>query len=340
MVQYIDPADSFEWKRNRNKFENQIQIWCLDHAIDFFGTYSAVVPGKSDKIVKLTIFELVLGNPELMALNLTLRQCNKHLFYITDNLLDYSKLQEFDHITFVSIPELFGIISLYQIQPNTSPSRLYNCFIQRVDPTRQSWFYFLHHHDLLDKGYVTFLLSQVDWYADCKTGLELYDWIHDKHSLNQIEHFDRAYHELRSKVPYRNFDLTTSLYEYANDCKYSLVLETYATRDDSAAFCFTEKTHRALQTPTINLFFSQKNSLTHLVQLGFRIPDVMLEIDTCSWQARQQALLEILVNDPIEFDHENQYNDAIHNRELIRQYKTEFIKGDFLEKILTEIKEA
>lgn len=336
MVEYDTPIDSVEWQTHRGAFETKIKSWCLDHGFGFFGTCDQIEPSKSDKIVKMTIFELIYNRSQLTALNAVMGKNGTHLFYLTDNLLDHSKLCQFEHITFVSIPELLGMVSLSTIRYNTSPSRLYNCFIQRVDSVRQSWFYLLHHHNLLDQGYVSFLLYQYACYSD-KTGVELYDWIHTQYALDKLPHFDAAYHALRPLVPFRNFDQSADLRTQASDCKYSLVLETYAINDDSAAFSFTEKTHRALQTPTINLIFSQQNSLTHLVGLGFQIPDFMQEIDQHPWQVRQQKMLDILIDDDFDFDVDSLYNQAMHNRDLIAIQKQKFLHGGFLEKIFLDI---
>lgn len=336
LVLYEEPADSAEWRINRTKFEHQIRSWCYDHGIGFFGTYDQIELSNFDKFVKLCVFELIEDQATLTSLDQVLGCNGQHLFYLTDNLLDTEKTETFKHITFVPITELLGILSLSTINPNPSPSRLYNCFIQRVDSVRQSWFYFLQHHELLPKGYVTFLLFQYRFYSD-KTGIELYDWIHQNYKLYNLPHFDKAYHRLRPHVPYRNFPETTDLYKYASDCKYSLILETYAVEDDRIGFCITEKTHRALQTPTINLIFAQQRSLFHLSQLGFQISNQMLEIDSLPWIERQRRILEILIDDCFDFDATMLYNQAIHNRELIRGYKQQFLKGHFLDGIFSDI---
>lgn len=333
---YKAPADFADYLNNRSKFEHQIKSWCKHNDIGFFSTYDKIELLNFDKFVKLCVFELIADQATLTALDRTLKSNGQHLFYLTDNLLDPKKTEPFKHITFVSITELLGIVSLHTVSPNPSPSRLYNCFIQRVDSVRQSWFYFLQHHELLPKGYVTFLLFQHRFYSD-KTGIQLYDWIHQNYELYNLPHFDQAYHQLRPHVPYRNVPETTDLYKYASDCKYSLVLETYAVEDDSVGFCITEKTHRALQTPTINLIFAQQRSLFHLSQLGFQISDQMLKIDRLPWIERQQRILEILIDDCFDFDAKMLYNQAIHNRELIRGYKQQFLKGDFLDGIFSDI---
>jgi hypothetical protein len=340
MITYVEPTDSREWTVHRNKFERDFSLWCLKNKVSFFNTYQQVQPSEFNKIVKLKIFELIDSFEYLKQLDDTLNINGQKLFYITDNLINTHQSKIFKNIKIISVPELLGIIRTTAIKPiNKDPLKLFNCFIQRVDSIRQSWFYFLKHHNLLDKGYVSFLLYQLSFYSD-KTGLELFDYNHYTYQLDKIEHFHNAYMSMRDQVPYRNFLPTSDLVSLTKNTKYSLVLETYATEDDHIGYCYTEKLHRALQSPTINLYFSQKNSLTELAKLGFKIDNWLLDIDQLSWVDRQQKLLNILVSDSIDFSPETLYNNAMHNRHLISNYKKQLLNGEYLDKILNEITEA
>jgi len=344
---HINTAD-FGWQELRKQFENKVKQWCNKNNIGFFGTYKPsdenllsnmqpLLESKHTKLVKLRIFELIRESSlDLMQIDVKLGNSGKHLYYLTDNIVDTTQTVKLENITVISSPELFGIIDCPEIKKPTKPSKLFNCFVQRTESVRQSWFYFLKHHDLLDKGFVSFLLYQYKSYSD-KTGLELFDWIHTHYELNNVPHFEQAYQDLRSQVPYQNFDEKGNLYEYVNDSKYSLVLETYAINDGHIGYCYTEKIHRALQTPTVNLLFSQQHSLSALAQLGFKIDNFMLQIDKLPWIERQQKLLDVLVKDLVAFDPDLLYNNALHNQDLIQNYKQEFLKGQFLDKIFTTI---
>jgi hypothetical protein len=336
-IESIDSVDQYEWREHRNNFENTIKLWCLQNNVDFFGTYNTIRFSKKEKIVKLTVFELMAGSKELYELDKLCVQENKQIFYITDNLVDDSNLH-LQSIKILSVTELFGMVSQFDIQLMSNPSKLYNCFIQRVDQVRQSWFYFLQHHDLLDKGYVSFLLYQIQSYSELE-GLELYDFIHKKYMMEKLPHFQQAYLDLRHNVPYRNFEENADLSVYLKDSKYCITLETYATEDLHIASCYTEKVQRALQFPSINLFFAQQNSLSKLKQIGFEIEDFMLEIDKHPWIQRQQMILDILVNDSIEFSPKELYNRAMHNKNLNKKYKDEFSKGKFYNKIFDKVLE-
>jgi len=334
-IEEVNSNDQFEWRTHRSNFEKTICKWCLNNNIDFFGTYDILTLPKNNKAVKLTVFELMSGLEELQQLDIECNVENKKIFYITDNLVDEHSLK---NIKIISVNELFGMISQFDIEyPN--PKILYNCFMQRVDSVRQSWFYFLKHYNLLDKGYVSFLLYQIKEYADL-SGIELYDFIHETYQLHKLPHFHQAYLDMREKVPFRNFEENNNLAEYLKECKYSLTLETYATQDSHVASCYTEKLQRAIQFPTINLLFSQQNSLSKLHNLGFDIDQHMLDIDKQPWITRQQLILDILINDSIEFNQKTAYDRAMHNKNKFKHYKDEFLKGNFYNRIFDIILET
>jgi hypothetical protein len=224
-----------------------------------------------------------------------------------------------------------GVTASYgDVEVTTYPTKLYNCFIQRVCPTRQSWFYFLHHYDLLDKGYVSVLMKQLSSYSNL-TGQELFDFIHHKYQLNQLPHFEKSYQELRSKVPYRNFTETNNLLPLILDSKFSLVLETYALEDDTNHWCFTEKSLRSLQFPTISLLFLQKYGISKLRELGFEFDSIIDSIDALPWQQRQQQLLQFLINNSVDFDSKTLYNQSQHNRQLLKSWKTTYNNVNFFD---------
>ena len=332
----LNPGDVPSWG-HRFDFANKIKKWCRANNIGFFGTYIPIdLESQYTKLVKLRHFEYMDSNDYLMDIDVKLGKSGKHLFYLTDNIVDTTKTSKYKNITVIVIIELFGMISCPEIKKPTKPSKLFNCFIQRVESVRQSWFYFLKHYDLLDKGFVSFLLTQRPDYTD-KQGLELFDWIHTHYKLNQLPHFEQAYQALRPHVPYQNFEEISDLSGYTADSKYSLVLETFATEDDHVGYCYTEKIHRALQTPTVNLLFVQQHALSALEKLGFKIDSSMLAIDKLPWIERQQKILDILVNDLVSFDPDMLYNNALYNRDLIKNYQQELLKGKFLDRIFTTI---
>jgi predicted outer membrane protein len=51
-------------------------------------------------------------------------------------------------------------------------------------------------------------------------------------------------------------------------------------------------------------------------------------------------LLDILINDSVDFDPKTLYNSAMHNRDKLANYKTDFDKGDFYNMIFDMVSEV
>ena len=265
----------------------------------------------------------------------------KKIWFVTDNLIDQDR-HSFKNIRILSFPQLLGMAARDNRENDISfsaPSRLYNCFMQRCEFVRQSWFYFLLLEGLLDKGYVSYLLYQLDDYSKL-TGVDLFDFIHYNKGLDQLQKFQGAHQALRSRVPYRNFKENFDLITYINDSKYSIILETYAVDDDRYQWCFTEKALRSLQSNTINLFFAQKYSIKCLENLGLEIDPINQQWDGDEWVIRQRKILEILKNDDVPFDVESQKSRCSHNRSLLQSWKTEYQRSDFFNSLIEEIESS
>jgi len=269
--------------------------------------------------------------------------CHKHgrrIWFVTDNIIEQEKFS-FDHIKILSYPELLGMTASSDViyDPNPMPSRLYNCFIQRCESVRQSWFYFLWLEKILDQGYVSYLLYQLEDYSKL-TGVDLFDFIHYNKGLDQLEKFNTAYQSLRSQVPYKNFPENFDLITYINDSKYSVILETYAIQDDFSQWCFTEKLIRSLQSNTINLLFAQKHSVKKLQELGLEIDEINQQWDHDDWIHRQRKILDILKNDAVQFDAQKQKDRCRHNRDLLQSWKLDYCRSDFFDPLVEDIKTA
>jgi hypothetical protein len=186
-----------------------------------------------------------------------------------------------------------SVYGIYYMQPrpwHRNITKNFNCFINRNDPIRQSWFYLLYHRDLLNHGYVSFsgrsrMHSSLDHY-------ELFDQIHNE-TLNS---FDSIYHDIRKLIPYKNFHETGDLCDTILSTKFSIILETYFERTD--ALTFSEKIFRALQVPRPWLLFHATNSVSILRELGFYVYDDIIDhsydkFDTTHYSIeRQESILE------------------------------------------------
>lgn len=252
----------------------------------------------------------LLPEPDFwQSLNNILRNRDRKAIVISDNIHDNQQWSsQYSQIQFFSVPELIYVSLPYYLseeQTEVLPKKkLFNCLINRVESVRQSWFYFLYLKDLLDKGYVSFLLEQPEFYFDDnvkRTKQEIFEYNHYTFNLDQLSTFQQAFENLKQRVPYKNFEEPEpgKFHELCESCKYSLTLDTYATRDDHGAIIVTDKVIRSLQLYSIPLFFSQKGTAHALDKLGLKIEPAMLELDNLDWTSRQQKLLNILEDDAI-----------------------------------------
>jgi len=308
-----------------NLVENTLQQKCLQAGIGFLKRSDNQISASTNKekyLLQISTRDLVLDADYYKNFNQQLQKVEKQLLVCTDNIVEY---ESFSNIKFLCHKALIGIKHLhvntdcYKLLTDHSPTKLFNCFIHRTDSVRQSWLYFLHHYDLLDQGYVSYLLFQLKDYSKL-TGVDLYDYVHHNFQLDELEHFCRAYQALRDKVPYQNFKENSILSDKILDSKYSLVLDTYAICDDYNSWFFSEKVARALMLPTCPLLFLQKGTLTKLSNLGLVIAKSNLDIDQLHWQVRQKNLLEILSNDTQEYNFTELKNTALYNHNLLKTF--------------------
>jgi hypothetical protein len=270
-------------------------------------------------MVMFKIQDPLLGDIDYWkSINHEFASCDKKLLVCTDN---YVLTDDFSHIQFLSHKALIGLKSLHvntdwfdSLVYNHSPKRLFNCFNHRVCAVRQSWFYFLHNRKLLDSGYVSFLFY--NWQDESQSELDLFEKNHNKF-LNSLDHFNKAYAELKSQIPFRNFVENTVLWDKICDSKYSLVLDTSAPDDDQIGLFISEKVARVLMLPSIDLLFLQKQTLQGIESMGLVSHTNSLGIDHMSWHDRQLNLLQALQNNDIQYDFKKLLEQARHNHAVL-----------------------
>jgi hypothetical protein len=181
---------------------------------------------------------------------------------VTDNFIQR------DHIALW--PEFYGNYLYnpeYELRP---PKYLFNCFISRSDPFRQSWLYKFQQQNLIDQGLITFNLDyRATDLVHLKGTVELFDVLFS--CGNEI--FESEHKILRNRVPFCNFN--TSLEQAIIDSKVSIVLETYFDREEVIAF--SEKIFRALQLPRPLLLFSAPGAIEHIRHCGFDVLDDLVD---------------------------------------------------------------
>ena len=332
----IDSVDQLKWRYERSNITSLINKFCEKNKISFLNkNINSIKLCQHDQIVIMWLFDRVPSMATWHEVNNLCQNLGKKCYLVTDNILNFENLP---FVEFFSYPKLLGITASYNnIEFDaTNPTKLYNCFIQRVDSVRQTWFYLLHHFNLIDKGYVSLLMKQLVTYSSL-VGKDLYDYIHYNYQLDQLPHFDMAYKQTRDLIPFRNFVEQENLLPLIKNSKYSLILETYATDDDIDCWCFTEKTLRALQFPTIPLIFAQKNGVQKLKNLGFEVGQHHDALDNQDWISRQLALIDLLVKDLLEYDWNTVYNSSKHNQSLLLDWKQRYQQPKFFESFFEKV---
>jgi hypothetical protein len=249
-------------------------------------------------------------------------------YIVTDNYL-----QRDHHALWPQLYSMYLAELEYQLR---APDRLYNCFINRIDPFRQSWLYQLQRRGWIDQGYVTYNLYMNDrnlknfpW----KTQQELYQGMFEQG--NQI--FAQEHEALRARVPINN--LSSTLEQAIIDSRVTIVLETYVDRPDSISL--SEKIFRSLQLPRPWLLFASMGAVEHVRRCGFDTLDDVVDhgYDTEPTPARRQEL----ILDQVANWQSRQYNTQLverllaaqaHNKNRLRQLVLELP-----EKIVTTVEQ-
>jgi hypothetical protein len=212
------------------------------------------------------------------------------------------------------------------IQPH-KPIKKFNCFINRMDPIRQSWFYQLIRRNLFDQGLVSFNMdiSRHIINGQCNPGdnpLTVFEQQFQQH----LQIFQPEHNVSKTMVPYRNFDcdLQTAIMQ----TKFSIVLETYFDRNE--VITFSEKIFRCLKLPRPWVMFAMKNAVAYLRDLGFDVLDNIVDhaYDSIEFEIdRQGAVLDqcqiMCLRELTDSDIHRCEQAAIHNQSLLNKlFKT------------------
>lgn len=207
------------------------------------------------------------------------------------------------------------------------PERKFNCFINRMDPIRQSWLYQLIRRGIFDKGLVSFnmeirrhvLMGHCDPTA---TAEQVFQQQFQQH----LQIFSTEHEFAKTIVPYRNFDydLTTAIMR----TEFSLVLETYF--DQNNIITFSEKIFRCLKLPRPWVMFAMKNAVAYLKDMGFDVLDDLVDHSYDKIDFAIERQVAILDQCQIMCKRELTDNDikrceqaAIHNQSLLdKLFKT------------------
>ena len=204
-------------------------------------------------------------------LNLLDDLCNEFnkIFVITEQ--DLTRLPV--NATLCKLPiDFFGCYYTPQIPDNYAIEKDFNCFMNRLDPIRQLWFYQLYNQNLLDRGYVSFnaKLRESMTYPG-NTSEEVIESFHQSY----MSGFDYIKDKVISNIPFKNFVDNNDLFSITLSTKFSIIIETYFDRSDAIAF--SEKTFRALQLPRPWLLFASSGSVSKLRSIGVDVYDDIVD---------------------------------------------------------------
>jgi hypothetical protein len=323
---FVDTVEHEHARFQSKLLKNKLKEFCKVNGVGFSESFkdqlidNNLLELENTLTVWLQLHDPLFGHEtQWQALDQKLQKSGQKILVCTDSFVSENV---FRNIVFHQPLALLGVKHFHineqwfdQLAQDHQPTKLFSCFINRVEPVRQSWFYFLYNSNLLDRGHISFLLFNHE--KPTLTELELFDQNHQQH-LYYLEQFEKAYQNLRSRVPYKNFAENGLLWDKICDSKYSLVLDTSAP-DDQLLQCFvSEKTARTIMLPTIDLLFVQKGTLTHLDSLGIKTHSYGLGIDHLSWQDRQTKIIDALVKDSCEYNFKELLEVARNNHHVLK----------------------
>jgi hypothetical protein len=259
---------------------------------------------------------------------LELLKKNKNLLLTNNIVVDADQYQHNIHTV---DPSYYGLMHCaYDVDASTPVEKNFNCFSNRFDIFRQSWFYHLIRRDWLNLGYVSF---------NCETttarvpnsgylGLderEIFEKAFQEH--NQIFHQEHV--KIKDQIPYRNFLETGDLTNLVLGSKFSIILETWF--DDNRIITFSEKTMRCLQLPRPWVLFSVQYGIQQLRQWGFDVLDDVVDhsYDNISGVIERQVAILELSDQLMELDIKKIasrcHEASKHNQSLLKTWNNNWV---------------
>lgn len=227
--------------------------------------------------------------------------------------------------------EFYGCYYAEQIPQDQTVEKDFNCFLNRIDPIRQTWFYLLFDRNLLNSGYVSFNLDVRTGLQPAEvTGLDLFD----SHHRNFLSSFDPIKEQIKKVVPFKNFVEHNDLFSVTLSSKISVIVETYFERPDTKPL--SEKTFRALQLPRPWLLFAATGCVDKIRSLGFDVYDDIVDhsydqFDTAtdSVERQESILTQLSELTSLEFTPsliKRLTHGADHNRLLLADWDSKWQK--------------
>lgn len=266
------------------------------------------------------------------ALQIWCDQRDCKLIIVTNTSTDYQSRWNRIHILFYA--DLYGALTVENLPTSYKEQRLYNCFMRRADPVRQSWLYKLYHAGLLEQGYVSYLCINPA-YADLPDHQHVFNTIHHQFDLHLDEHFNWCYQHLRKHVPIQKIDQNLPIHWHHWLSKYSLVLSTH--NESSGSYWFNEKEARVLQSPSIALFTLDTPTQDFIRRIGLNIIYDRSITQNLKWTQAQIKIIDIISQDIIDLPIEQRLDLCQQNINRFRKWKTNLTSGDFSHQLLQDL---
>lgn len=237
------------------------------------------------------------------------------LLCVTDNVAS--------NVFYNVAPEFYGVYRYDPIYKDRLPSKLFNCFMNRICITRQSWLYQFQRRSIIDQGFITFNLDYRENDLKHLAGTkELFERIFERG--NEI--FAKEHEILKDCVPYSN--VVDTLEQSIIDSKISIVIETYF--DENRTVAYSEKIFRQLQMPRPFVLFCAQHAVSHLRKLGFNVYDDLVDhsYDSDPFEiARQVKILNVV-------DH---FKNVVYTQSMLSDFKH---RAEHNQKVLDHLKSA
>lgn len=247
-----------------------------------------------------------------------------HRFLATSNWLTTGDLDPAHYEQFLE--SWYGIYAGHVPIRRIDPVKDFNCFMNRLCPTRQSWFYQLIRRQLLDRGYVSLNL---DISRGCMVDSTDPAEVFEQYFKIYLKTFEPEHQLAKSIVPYRSFNAEESLQDLIMKSKFSIVIETYFERNE--IITLSEKIFRCLKLPRPWVMHAMKHAVKHLRDLGFDVLDDIVDhsYDDIDFGIhRQVAILDQLENlCKLEYNEkliQRLETAAVHNQNLLQSYLDRF----------------
>lgn len=319
----------FAWKKNWASAFNLLQVETSNYNLQ-------LASHGSQNLLLLKLIDAV-------DLNHVVRLSEKHkkVFLITEQPVDNLP----PNVFLRKLPsEFYGCYYANCPIIELSIEKDFNCFLNRLDPIRQTWFYTLVDRGLLDRGHVSFNLDlRPGLQSPNVSGIDMFE-LHHREFLSSFDHIKD---QVLKILPYKNFVDNNDMFSTSMKSKISIIVETYFERADAKTF--SEKTFRSLQIPRPWLLFAATGCVERLRSMGFDVYDDLVDhsydrfdTSTTCVERHESILNQLPKLMDLEFTPElldRLHQGAKHNKNILEDWNSKW-KTSCFDKIRTTFLEA